>query len=87
MQQRESAVEVLLVEDNPGDARLTREALKDSRYEVSVSVAEDGEIALARLRKEGEFAGTLSPELILLDLQLPKYWELSLKLTNLAEVV
>ena len=73
MQQRESAVEVLLVEDNPGDARLTREALKDSRYEVNVSVAEDGEIALARLRKEGEFAGTLSPELILLDLQLPKY--------------
>lgn len=73
MKDREGPVEVLLVEDNPGDARLTREALKDSRYEVNVSVAEDGEIALARLRKEGEFAETPSPEFILLDLQLPKY--------------
>ncbi len=73
MKEREGSVEVLLVEDNPGDARLTREALKDSRYEVNVCVAEDGEIALARLRKEGEFAETPSPEFILLDLQLPKY--------------
>ncbi len=72
MEEQEGTVEVLLVEDNPGDARLTQEALKDSKYEVSVSVAEDGEIALSRLRKEGEFADTLSPELILLDLQLPK---------------
>ena len=73
MKEREGSVEVLLVEDNPGDARLTQEALKDSRYEVNVSVAEDGEIALARLRKEGEFSETPSPEFILLDLQLPKY--------------
>ena len=73
MEEQEGAVEVLLVEDNPGDARLTQEALKDSKYEVNVSVAEDGEVALARLRKEGEFADTLSPEFILLDLQLPKY--------------
>jgi CheY-like chemotaxis protein len=65
MKEREGSVEVLLVEDNPGDARLTQEALKDSKYEVNVSVAEDGEIALARLRKEGEFAEAPSPEFIL----------------------
>ena len=49
----EKPLEILLVEDNPGDARLTQEAIKDSEYEASVTLAEDGEEAMAVLRKEG----------------------------------
>ena len=71
MTEKTSAVEVLLVEDNPGDVRLTEEALKESKHEVKLSVAEDGEVAMARLRKEGEFADSARPDLILLDLNLP----------------
>ena len=64
--------EVLLVEDNPGDARLTQEALKDEAAINNITVVEDGEQALAFLRREGEHADARRPDLILLDLNLPK---------------
>jgi two-component system, chemotaxis family, response regulator Rcp1 len=65
-------VEILLVEDNPGDVRLTMEALKEGRLLNHVSVAEDGVEALAFLRQEGKYADEVRPDLILLDLNLPK---------------
>jgi chemotaxis family two-component system response regulator Rcp1 len=65
-------MEILLVEDNPGDVRLTREALRDSEVRTHLSVVADGEAALAFLRREGPFAGAPRPDLILLDLNLPK---------------
>jgi CheY-like chemotaxis protein len=65
-------IEILLVEDNPGDARLTREALKDGRVHHNLSVAADGEEALAFLRREGRFTEAPRPDLILLDLNIPK---------------
>jgi two-component system, chemotaxis family, response regulator Rcp1 len=65
-------VEILLVEDNPGDVRLTMEALKEGRLLNHVSVAEDGVEALAFLRQEGKYANEARPDLILLDLNLPK---------------
>jgi two-component system, chemotaxis family, response regulator Rcp1 len=65
-------VEILLVEDNPGDVRLTIEALKEGKVRNSLSVARDGVEALAFLRRQGSFAGARCPDLILLDLNLPK---------------
>ena len=65
-------VEILLVEDNPGDVRLTREALKDARIHNNLNVAADGIEALAYLRGEGPFADAPRPDLILLDLNLPR---------------
>lgn len=65
-------VEILLVEDNPGDVRLTIEALKEGKLLNHVSVAEDGVEALASLRQIGKYAGQARPDLILLDLNLPK---------------
>lgn len=65
-------VEILLVEDNPGDARLTIEALKESWILSSLSVARDGLEALAFLRREGRYACSPRPDLILLDLNLPR---------------
>ena len=65
-------VEILLIEDNPGDIRLTQEALKDARMSNNLSVAEDGVEALAYLRGEGPHAGAPRPDLILLDLNLPR---------------
>ena len=66
------AIEVLLVEDNPGDVRLTMEAFKDARVINHFSVVEDGTEALAYLRREGKYASASLPDLILLDLNLPK---------------
>ena len=63
---------MLLVEANPGDVQLTQETVKDSQYRTNVAVAEDGEVAMAYLRKEGEYADSPRPDLILLDLRLPK---------------
>ena len=73
----ETPLEVLLVEDNPGDARLTEEVLKDSQFANNVAIAEDGEAAMARLRNQGEHASAPRPDLVLLDLKLPKMdgWE------------
>lgn len=65
-------VEILLVEDNPGDVRLMVEALKEGKVLNNLSVAEDGAEALAFLRREGEYAQATRPDLILLDLNLPK---------------
>jgi chemotaxis family two-component system response regulator Rcp1 len=65
-------MELLLVEDNPGDVRLTREALKGGEVAVNLSVARDGVEALDFLHKRGAFPGAPSPDLILLDLNLPR---------------
>ncbi len=65
-------VEVLLVEDNPGDVRLTLEAFKEGKVNNRLSVVEDGVEALAFLRREGKYADASRPDLILLDLNLPK---------------
>jgi CheY-like chemotaxis protein len=66
------AVEILLVEDNPADVRLTREALNSDRLWNNLSVAKDGVEAMAYLRRQGRFAAAPRPDLILLDLNLPK---------------
>ena len=65
-------IEILLVEDNPADVRLTREALKESEVRNNLVVVADGEQALAFLRREGEYADARRPDLILLDLNLPR---------------
>ena len=65
-------IEILLVEDNPGDVRLTREALRDGKVKNNLSVAEDGVEALAFLRRAGKYANAPRPDLILLDLNLPR---------------
>jgi chemotaxis family two-component system response regulator Rcp1 len=65
-------VEILLVEDNPGDARLALEALKDSKIRNSLSHVKDGVEALAFLRQQGDYAAAPRPDLILLDLNLPR---------------
>jgi two-component system, chemotaxis family, response regulator Rcp1 len=66
------SAKILLVEDNPGDVRLTREALKEGKILNELSVVEDGVEALAFLRREGRYAEAARPDLILLDLNLPK---------------
>lgn len=65
-------IEILLVEDNPGDVRLTREVLKDAKVRNRISVAEDGVAAMDFLHREGKYADAPIPDLILLDLNLPK---------------
>ena len=65
-------VRILLVEDNPGDVRLTKEALKEAKVRNEISVAGDGEEALAFLRKEGKYEGVKHPDVIFLDLNLPR---------------
>ena len=64
-------IEVLLVEDSPGDVRLTREALKDAKVHISLHVAADGIEAMAFLKRTGTHVGAPRPDLILLDLNLP----------------
>jgi chemotaxis family two-component system response regulator Rcp1 len=65
-------IEVLLVEDSPGDVRLTREAFKDAKVHVNLHVASDGMEAIAFLERKAEHAKAPRPDLILLDLNLPK---------------
>jgi chemotaxis family two-component system response regulator Rcp1 len=65
-------IEVLLVEDSPGDVRLTREAFKDAKVLINLNVASDGVEAMAFLNREGNNANAPRPDLILLDLNLPK---------------
>ncbi len=67
-----TAFEVLLVEDSPGDVRLTREAFKDAKVHINLQVASDGAEAMAILHREGKHADIPRPDLILLDLNLPK---------------
>lgn len=65
-------IEILLVEDSPGDVRLTQEILKDGKVHNHLSVVEDGAQAIAFLRKQEPYANAPQPDLILLDLNLPK---------------
>jgi chemotaxis family two-component system response regulator Rcp1 len=65
-------IEVLLVEDSPGDVRLTREAFTDAKVRINLHVAMDGAKAMAFLKREAEHANAPRPDLILLDLNLPK---------------
>ena len=75
MPEREGAappVEILLVEDNPGDVRLTKEALKEGKVYNNLHWAKDGVEALEFLKREGKHANAPRPDIILLDLNLPK---------------
>lgn len=65
-------IEILLVEDNPGDVRLTQEALREGKVKNNLHVARDGVEALAYLRREGPHKDAVRPDLVLLDLNLPK---------------
>jgi chemotaxis family two-component system response regulator Rcp1 len=65
-------IEVLLVEDSPGDVRLTREAFRDAKVHINLHVASDGAEAMDFLNREGKHSDALRPDLILLDLNLPK---------------
>ncbi len=65
-------IDILLVEDNPGDIRLAREALKGSKVRNNLTVIEDGESAIDYLKRRGEYTDAARPDLILLDLNLPR---------------
>jgi chemotaxis family two-component system response regulator Rcp1 len=65
-------IEILLVEDNPGDAELTAEALRNGKVYNQMDVVEDGEAALAFLRHEEQYADVPRPDVVLLDLNLPR---------------
>lgn len=69
---RSQPIEVLLVEDNPGDVRLLKEAFKDSRFSGRLHVVHDGEEAMAFLHRQGPFEDCPRPSMILLDLNLPR---------------
>jgi CheY-like chemotaxis protein len=66
------AIDILLVEDNAGDARLAREAMRDSKIRNVLHHVTDGEEALAFLRRQGAYADAPRPDLVLLDLNLPR---------------
>jgi two-component system, chemotaxis family, response regulator Rcp1 len=68
----DGAVEILLVEDNPADARLTREVFEGGRLTTHINVVGDGEEAMAFLRREGNYTESPRPKLVLLDLNLPR---------------
>ncbi|MCP6762241.1 MAG: response regulator [Fischerella sp. CENA71] len=65
-------IEILLIEDNPGDVELTKIALEDSKISVNLNVVEDGVEAIAFLRREGKYTQVPYPDIVLLDLNLPK---------------
>ncbi len=65
-------MQVLLVEDNPGDVRLTQEAFKDAKMHLELHVVPDGQEAMEFLRREGRYAQSPRPDLVLLDLNLPR---------------
>jgi len=69
---RTRPAELLLVEDSPGDVRLTMEALKDGEVNHNLTVVKDGQEAIAILRRRGRYAKAACPDLILLDLNLPR---------------
>ena len=66
------AIDILLVEDNPGDVRLAQEALKESKIRNKLYVVDDGVEAMAFLHQEGKYADKPRPDLVLLDLNLPR---------------
>ena len=65
-------IEILMIEDNPGDVRLAQEAFKEARVLNEMHVVSDGIEALSYLRREGQYIGQSQPDLILLDINLPK---------------
>ncbi len=65
-------IEILLVEDDPGDVLMTQEAFKDYKIANRLTVVSNGEDAIAYMRKQGRFAGVVTPDLVLLDLNLPR---------------
>ncbi|HEU5151757.1 MAG TPA: response regulator [Iamia sp.] len=65
-------IDILLVEDDPGDVLITKEALEHSKVTNSLNIVDDGEQALAYLRRQGDYADASRPDLILLDLNLPR---------------
>jgi CheY-like chemotaxis protein len=71
-QEQITPIEILLVEDNPGDVRLTQEALKESKMHNILNVVNDGVEAIEFLRRQGKFTNVNRPDLILLDLNLPR---------------
>jgi CheY-like chemotaxis protein len=68
----ERQIEILLVEDDPGDVMMTREAFHDYKVRNELHVVSDGAEAMAFLRQEGDYAGRPRPDLVLLDLNLPR---------------
>ncbi len=68
----DTPIEVLLVEDNPGDVELVERAVRNSDFHLNMTVAMDGEEAMTVLRQEGDYADSPRPDLVLLDLNLPK---------------
>jgi len=65
-------IEILLIEDNPGDIRLFQEAMKSSQFTLNLSIVRDGEQALSFLENKPPYSDTVHPDLILLDLNLPR---------------
>ncbi len=65
-------IEILLVEDSPDDVELTLEVLKETKFRNKIHIVEDGEAAMAFLRKQGQYANAPRPDLVLLDLNLPR---------------
>ena len=72
MVERNGPIEILLVEDNPGDVRLTREALKEGKVYSNLHTVKDGVEAMEFLRRQGKYSGVPRPDIILLDLNLPR---------------
>jgi len=72
MRKNIQAVNILLVEDNPGDVRLTQEALKEGRFQYDLNIVTDGEEALEYLLKRGKYTQASTPDIIFLDLNLPR---------------
>ena len=72
MENNSYSIEILLVEDNPGDARLTIEAMREAKVRNRIHVVEDGVEAMEFLRRQGRFGDAPRPDLILLDLNLPR---------------
>lgn len=72
MNEPQRPIEVLLVEDDPGDVLMTREAFEENKVANRLTVVSDGASAMAYLRKEGEHADAATPDLVLLDLNLPR---------------
>ena len=69
-------IEVLLVEDDPRDVELTQESLEESKLKINLTVVNDGVEALDYLRKQNGYANTARPDLILLDLNMPKCFKI-----------
>ena len=72
MNDTREVVRILLVEDNPGDVRLTQEALKEAKFHNTLHVVGDGVEALAYLRQQGKYSGATRPHMVMLDLNMPR---------------